>query len=245
MKTILITGGGNGFGLALVKQFLYDGWKVITTYHSEASCQRLIKVKNKHLTFQKLLLESQQSIDQLLNYLVVNEIKLDVLVNNAATSSYVGPVDQVPDSDWFDIMNINFHGQRRMITGLLNNNSFTEKPSIINITSQSATTPFNLLAPYGVSKAALEAYTLYLSKELNSKGIRVNSIGISADTDLYLRHATIKAKYGYTKTLERMKTERLPNVQESIGTVQFLASSYSQSITGQHIEASSMLLPFY
>ena len=242
-KVVVITGGGNGFGKSLVQAFLERNWKVITTYHSHSGEKNLKNLKNINLAYCYLDLAEDSSIKEFIDFIKNHASTINCLVNNAATARYIGPILKVPIENWNNILKENFISQHSIILKLINENLISENGSIINITSRAASKPFNFLAPYGVSKAALETYTLYLANELREKFIRVNSVGLSADTNLYRQHAQEKAQYGYMKTLERIGNEYMPPAEHSIYPVLFLASEKSRYITGQHIEATTMEIP--
>ena len=223
-KVVVITGGGNGFGKSLVQAFLEKNWKVITTYHSHSGEKNLKNIRNINFSYCYLDLAKDSSIKEFIDFIKNHVSTINCLVNNAATARYIGPILKVPIENWNNILKENFISQHSIILKLINENLISENGSIINITSRAATKPFNFLAPYGVSKAALETYTSYLANELREKSIRVNSVGLSADTNLYRQHAQEKAQYGYMKTLERIGTEYMPPAGHSINTVIFLAS---------------------
>lgn len=242
-KVVVITGGGNGFGYELVKKFLNEGWQVITSFHSDEGKENLNSIATMALKYTFMDLEHNRSIKEFIAFISKNSEKVDCLINNAATANYIGPILSIPIENWEKVLKVNFLAQHKIIFSLFKIKYLSEGASIINITSRAATKAFNLLGPYGVSKGALEVYTKYLANELREKGIRANSVGISADTNLYRKHALEKANYGYTKTLERIGKEYMPQASHSINPVFFLASNESKYITGEHIEATTMEIP--
>jgi NAD(P)-dependent dehydrogenase (short-subunit alcohol dehydrogenase family) len=83
---VLITGANRGIGFELTKQYLINGWTVIATCRDINSSVELNVLKDKY--FDKLLIESlditsPEQIEQLANTLSHNNLKIDLIVNNA------------------------------------------------------------------------------------------------------------------------------------------------------------------
>ena len=83
---VLITGANRGIGFELTKQYLINGWKVIATCRDINSSVELNVLKDKY--FNKLLIESlditsPEQIEQLANTHSHNNLKIDLIVNNA------------------------------------------------------------------------------------------------------------------------------------------------------------------
>lgn len=239
MKTVLITGVNKGFGLALTKKFLYEGWRVIgTTRNQNEDLMELKDYYKEKFEISFMDLEREESIRTFIDSIKVD--KIDALINNAATSMGVGPIYDF-SSDTSRIFQINVISYMLLVSLLFRKRFLQKEASIVNVTSNAAFKPLNYLGLYCISKSAFESYTKSLALELKEYGIRVNSVGISAQTDLYLEHATQKAELGYTKTIDRIKKgEQLPDPKLCVDATYFLASNSSLHITGQHIESNSM-----
>lgn len=239
MKTIIITGVNKGFGLALTRRFLSEGWFVIGT--SRIISEELQNLKQKYngkFEIYFMDLEDNESIQKFVNQLKID--KIDALVNNAATSIGVTPIYEFND-DTNRIFQINVISYIFLVSLFFSKGLLKRGSSIINVTSGAAFKPFNYLGLYCITKSAFESYTKSLAFELKTFGIRVNSVGISAQTDLYLEHAVQKAKLGYTNTLDRIhRGEKLPDPKYCVDATCFLASDLSLHVTGQHIESNSM-----
>jgi NAD(P)-dependent dehydrogenase (short-subunit alcohol dehydrogenase family) len=158
-KTVLITGTGRGIGFALAKQFLNNGYTVIGTSRTGEIANLL------HTNFEVLLLDlsNQETINNFDKLLEDRNIKIDILINNAA----IGPdLDTLkPDIKSFkQTFDVN-------VTGTV---FFTELicrhikagGKIINISSKMGSIEFcNLVdsVAYRMSKTALNMYTKILT----------------------------------------------------------------------------------
>src|SRR5690606_15622290 len=99
---------------------------------------------------------------------------LDILVNNAAHQGYT-PIEQVSVDSFHQHFNVNVLGAILAIQSSLK--LFGAKGgNIINISSGASKTPLPSASLYSATKAALDAITISLSKELGGKNIRINSI---------------------------------------------------------------------
>ena len=99
---------------------------------------------------------------------------LDILVNNAVYQGYA-PIEQVSVETFHQSFNVNVLGPILTIQASLK--LFGDKGgNIINISSGASKMPLPAASLYSATKAALDAITISLSKELGAKNIRVNSI---------------------------------------------------------------------
>jgi NAD(P)-dependent dehydrogenase (short-subunit alcohol dehydrogenase family) len=161
-KTVLITGTGRGIGFALAQQFLNNGYTVIGTSRTGEIANLL------HSNFEVLLLDlsNEETINNFDKLLEDRNIKIDILINNAA----IGPdLDTLkPDKESFkQTFDIN-------VTGTV---FFTELicrhikagGKIINISSKMGSIELCNLADsvaYRMSKTALNMYTKILTNRL-------------------------------------------------------------------------------
>ncbi|MBS4761511.1 SDR family oxidoreductase [Carnobacteriaceae bacterium zg-ZUI252] len=239
MENIFISGVNKGFGLSLMEYFLNNGKYVIGTYRTYSDeIEQLRKKYTNTCELHYVDLGDENTIVSMFSNLNIQRI--DCLINNAATYEGVGPIFQYQDiTD--RVFQVNVFSHMKIVSlaieyGLLGNGS-----SIINVTSFAAFKSYKLLGLYCISKAAFESYTKCLAMELRDMKIRVNSIGISAHTDLYINHALEKEKWGYSKTISRIREgEKLPPPDNAISVVSFLASEDSKYVTAQHIECNFM-----
>jgi len=171
-RTILITGGSAGIGLAFALKFLELGNRVIVTGRRQAV---LDDVKAKHPalhTVQSDVADPAQ-ISTLAQTIRRDFPKLDVLVNNAGISRYKNL--SVPASDLADLMtevNVNVGGVIRMTSAFIDLLK-VNKGTLINVSSALAYVPLPCLPIYCATKAAIHSYTQSLRFQLEDTGVEV------------------------------------------------------------------------
>lgn len=171
-RTILITGGSAGIGLAFALKFLELGNRVIVTGRRQAV---LDDVKAKHPalhTVQSDVADPAQ-ISTLAQTIKRDFPKLDVLVNNAGISRYKNL--SVSASDLADLMtevNVNVGGVIRMTSAFIDLLK-VNKGTLINVSSALAYVPLPCLPIYCATKAAIHSYTQSLRFQLEDTGVEV------------------------------------------------------------------------
>jgi uncharacterized oxidoreductase len=171
-RTILITGGSAGIGLAFALKFLELGNRVIVTGRRQAV---LDDVKAKHPalhTVQSDVADPAQ-ISTLAQTIKRDFPELDVLVNNAGISRYKNL--SVPASDLADLMtevNVNVGGVIRMTSAFIDLLK-VNKGTLINVSSALAYVPLPCLPIYCATKAAIHSYTQSLRFQLEDTGVEV------------------------------------------------------------------------
>jgi uncharacterized oxidoreductase len=171
-RTILITGGSAGIGLAFALKFLELGNRVIVTGRRQAV---LDDVKAKHPalhTVQSDVADPAQ-ISTLAQIIKRDFPKLDVLVNNAGISRYKNL--SVPASDLAELMtevNVNVGGVIRMTSAFIDLLKIN-KGTLINVSSALAYVPLPCLPIYCATKAAIHSYTQSLRFQLEDTGVEI------------------------------------------------------------------------
>ena len=167
---VVITGTSRGIGLSLAKRYLNYGYNVIGCSRSESE---LVHERYEHF---KVDLNNEDEIDNFARSVKKKYGHIDVLINNAGIASMnhfmLTPLDTAKR-----VMSTNFFATFAMIRSFINALKKSEQPRIINFSTVAV--PFNLdgeLA-YVSSKAAVEAMTKILAKELAQFKITVNAVG--------------------------------------------------------------------
>jgi len=170
-KTVVITGGNSGIGLATAKDMIAQGARVIITGRNK----KTLETESK--TIGALGIVSDQSnlaqIDELVKQSTNHLGKIDVLFINAGVAAF-SPIDAVTEDHFDSILDINFKGALftlQKFLPVLNDNASVIFLSSINAYNAMATT-----AVYAASKAALNALAKVAAIELAPRGIRVNTV---------------------------------------------------------------------
>ncbi|MDD2914771.1 MAG: SDR family oxidoreductase [Gallionella sp.] len=172
-KTVLITGGTSGIGLASARLFRSEGARLAVTGRNP---ERLATAQAE-LGGETLVIPSEASnlseIDSLMEQVKNHFGQLDVLFLNAALSS-PAPIEQVSEAQFDKIIGVNFKGVFFTIQKALP--LLGKNASIIVTTSITNRTGSPNFSVYGASKAALRSLVQSLGLALISRGIRVNAI---------------------------------------------------------------------
>lgn len=242
-KTIVITGTSRGYGKALAEALLLKGCHVIGTSRTPYTYD--YNDSDIYRNYYHILADigDKKSLSDFVSQIRLKYNSIDMLINNAATDEGVSPIESISIDTWKMVFDVNLFSHIEITRALLPLLKKGENPGIINVCSLAALKPLNLLSTYCVSKAALKHYSLCLANELEPENIRVNAIGISADTQLQRTHAEEKKRLGYTSSWNKIQKNPPPLIETNIDLALFLVSDDSKYITGQYIEAHSMGSP--
>ena len=225
-RVALVTGGARGIGLGITRQLLAAGATVVTCSRSEVepvpgSTHRVCDVRDA------------DAVHALVDAVVAEHGRLDVLVNNAGGAPYALAADA--SARFHDkIVGLNLLGPLELARAANRVMQQQGGGSIVNISSVSAQRPSPGTASYGAAKAGLDSLTRSLAIEWGPR-VRVNSIDVGmCRTEQTLDHyggddgvAAIEA----TIPLGRMA------VPEEVGNVvAFLASDLASYVSGARVE---------
>jgi 3-oxoacyl-[acyl-carrier protein] reductase len=235
-KNAVITGCLQGIGKSTLEQFALNGaniWACALEFDSEfeAFCKKLSIENNVWIKPIYFDLLNQDQIKVAVKNISGDKMPIDILVNIAGMTkdaiAHMVTMEQIKL-----IFEINFFSQiylTQFITKIMVRQGYG---SVINTSSISAIDGSYGQLSYSSSKAALIGATKTLSKELASKGVRVNAIApgvIATDMNKIVPENII------ADNISKMKIKRLGEADEVAKTILFLASDLSNYITGQII----------
>lgn len=166
---IVITGASSGIGRALCKELVPLGAEVLGIARSRVELEKLSGENKKeagNFSFLVADLNETQDRTRIINWVRKHWNKLDVLVNNAGTI-YPQKVSQSKLSEVREIMEVNFFASVDLMVQLLP--LIRDKGIIVNILSPAIFKTHPNSAFYAASKAALQAVSRALRKEMSSK----------------------------------------------------------------------------
>ena len=232
-KRVLITGAAGGIGKELSKSFLEFGASIIMSGTNIKRLQSLKDDFNKKCEVYKCDLTNVADINDLLNYLDGSG-GVDVLINNAGKTED-NLLMRMSDEQWEDIMLINLTSVMRLTRGIIRGMIKKRWGRIINITSIVALTGNPGQSNYVASKSGLIGFSKSLASEVASRGITVNCIA----PGFIKTNMTDKLNENQTSSiLNRIPMNRIGIPIDICSSAIFLASSYSNYITGQTIHVN-------
>ena len=180
-KVALVTGGGTGIGKATSLLFAREGADVAVNFSRSRSDAEETVSEIRQLGSQAIAVCADISNDDAVRSMVGKVVKtlgrLDILVNNAATTTFVLPTDLegMTEELWDKILDVNVKGtffcSRAAIAAMRNHDG----GHIVNVSSDSAFTGRGSSIAYTASKAAIINMTLALAIS-QAPAIRVNAV---------------------------------------------------------------------
>jgi len=177
-KVAVVTGASKGIGASIAEHFAAAGAKVVVNYSSsKEGADKVvanIKAKGGEAIAVQANVAKEADIEKLFAATKKAYGKLDVLVNNAGIYEF-GPIEAVNADHFHKQFDLNVLGLLLTTKEALNLIG-PEGGSIINIGSIVGPMPVQTASVYSATKAAVDAITVSLSKELGPRKIRVNSL---------------------------------------------------------------------
>lgn len=187
-KVVLITGASKGIGRKIAEILAIDNYTIIANYNNSEKeaieLKRKIEEQGKTLDIYKADITDQKQCKNLVEYVIKEYKKIDVLINNAGIDKSQ-LITEVTKEDWDNIINTNLYSAFIMCQETVHNMIQNKKGCIINISSIWGQVGASMEVVYSISKAGMDGLTKSLAKELGPSGIRVNSIAPGfIDTDM-------------------------------------------------------------
>ncbi|MGE6258236.1 enoyl-[acyl-carrier-protein] reductase FabL [Heyndrickxia sporothermodurans] len=236
-KVALVTGSSRGVGKATAIALAKEGYDIVINYaRSKTAALETVK-EIEDLGRKALLIKANvgdvSKIKKMFEEIDETFGRLDVFISNAA-SGVLRPAMELEESHWDWTMNIN---SKALLFCAQEAAKLMEKNGGGKIVSLSSLGSIRYLENYttvGVSKAAVEALTRYLSVELASKNIVVNAVsGGAIDTEA-LKHFPNREEL-LEDARKHTPAGRMVEIEDMVKVVKFLVSDDSFMIRGQTI----------
>jgi NAD(P)-dependent dehydrogenase (short-subunit alcohol dehydrogenase family) len=180
-KVVLITGASRGIGEAIAHACAEAGAKVVLASRKLPGLEEVAhKIHEAGGTALPIACHAgkREELEQLFARAVAELGQVDVLVNNAATNPFFGPLLDTPEPAIDKTIEVNLKGYlfaaQQYVAHVRSRAG--ESGSIVNIASVAGLGAAPMQGIYGMTKAAIVSMTRTLAFELGSSGIRVNAI---------------------------------------------------------------------
>jgi len=204
-RIVLITGGSLGIGLAVAKEFIANGAKVIICGRKEQTLEEakasiLADYAKGEISTVVCDVTKPADLQRMVDFIGKKYNGLDILINNAGTGSEEKAM-QAPDEKWYYYWDLHVMSAVRLTRLCVPLMRKREGEGVILQTSSiCATQPLGYEPIYNVTKAALTMYAKCLAEELIGENIRVNTIapGLVLTPDWYKTAGILSKEKGIT-----------------------------------------------
>jgi 3-oxoacyl-[acyl-carrier protein] reductase len=178
-QVAVVTGGARGIGRAISKIFAQEGAAVVIADLNEergqATAQEIVDAGGRAI-FIATQVADRANVEAMVERVVAEFGRIDILVNNAAILGENGPMLEVSQETWDRVIAVNQTGV--FICSQVVGRVMAEqrRGNIINIGSTNSFVPQPRCVAYGAAKAAILGMTISFAEDLAHYGIRVNAI---------------------------------------------------------------------
>lgn len=236
-KVAVVTGSTRGIGRAIAERMVEHGAKVVISSRKQDVCDQVSKEINEQYGKGKTVaiaanISSKENLQNLVDETNRAFGKIDVLVCNAASNPYYGPMADISDDQFSKILSNNIIANNWLVSMVVPQMIERKDGSIIIVSSIGGLKGSTTIGAYCVSKAADMQLARNLACEYGKHNVRVNCIAPGL-----IKTDFAKALWDNPETLEK-STARSPLLRigipdEIAGAAVFLGSAAGNFMTGQ------------
>ena len=232
-KVAIVTGASRGIGEAIARTFAAHGAKVVLASRKIEGLAEVAKSIGESAHAIAAHTGKEADCKALVDQTIAKYGKVDVLVNNAATNPYFGPMVDIEEGAWDKTFEVNVKGYFWMTREVVKHLRAREAPgSIINMASVAGLIASPAQGVYAMTKAAVISMTKTLAYELAGNKIRVNAIA-PGFVDTKFASAVLKNDVLLDEVLRLTPMKRYGQPDEIAGGALYLASDSASFLTGQ------------
>ena len=240
-KVAIVTGSSRGIGAAIAERLAHDGFAVVVNYSGNAAPAHALVDKITQQGGSALAVQADVSDSAAVRQLFKTTLDtfggVDVLVNNAGIMA-LAPLGDTDDATFDRLLAINFEGTFNTLREATKH--LRDGGRIINFSSSVTALLQPTYSIYAATKAAVEAMTSVLAKELRGRNITINAVapGPTA-TDLFLNG---KPQEVIDRLAKLAPLERLGEPADIAAVVSFLSGPDGAWINGQTLRANGGII---
>ena len=238
-KVAVITGSSKGIGKAIAERMAEQGAKVVISSRKQVPCDELAAALNARYGAGTAIavaanISSKEQLKNLVDVASEKLGKIDVLVCNAASNPYYGPMAGIEDDQFRKILDNNVLSNHWLINFVAPQMIARKDGAIIIVSSIGGLRGTPVIGAYGISKAADMQLARNLAHEFGPHNVRVNCIAPGL-----IKTDFAKALWEDAEMLKKRTAttplRRIGEPDEIAGAAVFLASQAGAFITGQSI----------
>ena len=231
-KTALVTGGSRGIGKAIAAAFAEAGADVMITSRKADACEAAAAEIGHGCRWTAGNVGRPEDAARVVQETIDAFGGVDVLVNNAATNPYAGPMIDVDIPRWNKTLDVNLTAPLIWTQEAWQRSMKADGGVVINISSVGGMSTNPILGVYDVTKAALIHATKQLAAEMGP-GVRVNAICPGLIKTDFARALWDEGRGD--EVAKQYPLGRLGEVEDIAGAALYLAAETGSWITGQTI----------
>jgi len=249
-QSVIVTGGGHGIGKSIAVALAQEGANVLICGRQEDSLVQTageIKALGRKAVARVCDVSREQEVQAMVDSALGEFGQVHILVNNAGIVGPTKPLTNVTLQEWEETIAVNLTSAFLCARAVLPQMIERGSGKIINIASVAGRMAYALRAPYAVSKWGMIGLTRTLAQEAGPHNIQVNAVLPGPTAGERMQRVIDQRADELGQSSEEVEKQyvngtalkRMVDPAHVAATVVFLASSESDSITGQSIEVAS------
>jgi len=232
-KIALVTGSGQGIGLALAEGLSEAGAHVVLNGRNQAKLERAAQAMSaagRTVSVAPFDVTDHAAVEAGVARIEAEIGPIDIVINNAGIQRR-GPITEFPIADWHDVVNTNLNSVFYVTQAVAKRMVPRKRGKIVNIGSVQSELGRPTIIPYTATKGAVKMMTRGLAAELGKHNIQSNAIGPGYfATEL---NAALMADEAFSSWLcNRTPAGRWGETKELVGAAIFLSSAASDYVNG-------------
>jgi NAD(P)-dependent dehydrogenase (short-subunit alcohol dehydrogenase family) len=246
-RSALITGAGQGFGLAVALAYVRAGANVMMCGRNKDILEKVreelsaIAAPGQMVKTHVADVSQENEVEGLVVKIFEFFPRVEILVNNAGVYGPKGLIEEVDWKEWVKAIEINLLGSVLVCRSMVPHFRKHRYGKIIQLSGGGATNPLPRISAYAASKAAIVRFAETLAEEVREDCIDVNSLAPGALNtrllDEVLESGPEKVGKGFYERAKKQKIEGGAPLEKGAQLAVFLASPASDGITGKLISA--------
>jgi NAD(P)-dependent dehydrogenase (short-subunit alcohol dehydrogenase family) len=233
-KIALVTGASRGIGAEIARLFAAQGAHVIVSSRKLEDCQKVVDgivAEGGKAEAIACHIGEMAQIEALYAAIDARHGRLDVLVNNAATNPYFGPITDTDPAIFQKTVDVNIRGYFYMSSHAARRMAKNGGGSIVNVASVNGVVPGFQQGIYSITKAAVISMTKAFAVECAEAGVRCNAL-LPGLTDTKFASVLVNTPAILKQAMAHVPMRRVAQPSEMAGAALYFASAASSYTTG-------------